>query len=92
MLYKILVKYAPPCIELGCAKEILEKRKSLFGSNILFSIIFKKEKINYSNTQKIDIFFIDCNYERQHNYPTMFRNIKKRKYTSRVKNDMQTDD
>jgi len=38
---------------------MLEKTKSLFGSNILFSIIFKKEKINYSNTQKIRIFFVD---------------------------------
>jgi hypothetical protein len=86
------VKYAPPCIELGCAKDMLEKTKSLFGSNILFSIIFKKEKINYSNTQKIRNFFIDCKYERQYNYSTMFRNIEKRKYSSRIKNDMQTND
>jgi hypothetical protein len=64
-LYSILVKYAPPCIELGCAKEILEKIKSLFGSNILFSIIFKKEKINDCNTQKLNIFFIPSKYEKR---------------------------
>jgi len=36
---------------VGCPKEIFKKTKSLFGSNILFSIMFVLEKITKSKTK-----------------------------------------
>jgi hypothetical protein len=76
----MLVKYAPPCIPVGCAKESLEKSNVSLGS-IILSILFNEniEKFKSFNTHKIKLIFIYSLYERFFS-ATMFRYFEERRH------------